>query len=136
MASRGPWTTTGRQSGRPDGGLISGNGWVDLQRPGVDAAGEVLHVLESLLQEELGRVHAAHSHVAVQDDLGVRVELLAFGAQRAERDELSARDLADVVFPRFPDIDQDDFFSAIEFFFQLLDRDGETHGANPPVYQG
>src|SRR6266852_9817332 len=104
MASRGPRTTTGRQSGRREGRLISGDGWVDLQGPGVDTAGEVLHVLEPLLLEELGRVHAAHSHVAVQDDFGVRVELLVLGSQRAERDELSARDLADVVFPRFPDI--------------------------------
>src|SRR2546426_10752283 len=117
MASRGPRTTTGRQSGRPDGGLISGDGWVDLQGPGVDAAGEVLHVLEPLLQEELGRVHAAHPHVAVQDDLGVRVELLVFGAQRAERDEFSARDLADVVFPRFPNMKKENFPPRIKLSF-------------------
>src|SRR5438034_11793357 len=109
MASRGPRTTTGRQSGRREGRLISGDGWVDLQGPGVDAAGEVLHVLEPLLQEELGRVHAAHPHVAVQDDLVVRVELLVFGAQRAERDGCSARELADVISPRVPNIDQENF---------------------------
>src|SRR5881628_3975617 len=101
MASRGPRTTTGRQSGRREGRLISGDGWVDLQGPGVDTAGEVLHVLEPLLLEELGRVHAANSHVAVQDDFGARIELLVLGSQRAERNELSARDFADVVFPRF-----------------------------------
>src|SRR5438445_12749702 len=94
MASRGPRTTTGRQSGRREGRLISGDGWVDLQGPGVDAAGEVLHVLEPLLQEELGRVHAAHSHVALQDDLGVRFSLLVFGFQRYEREDLSVRGLS------------------------------------------
>src|SRR3989475_12531746 len=102
MASRGPRTTTGRQSGRREGRLISGDGWVDLQGPGVDAAGEGLHVLEPLLQEELGRVHAAHSHVAVQDDLGVRVRLLVFAAQRDARDEMSVRDLDDAVFSKVP----------------------------------
>src|SRR5207244_13307192 len=77
----------------------------------------------------LVRVQAVQPDLAGEGDRGVRVELLVLGAQRAERDAFSAPDLADVVFPRFPNIDQENFPPPIKSFFQLLDRDGEAHGA-------
>ena len=49
-------------------GLVASDRRIDVDRPGVDAAGQVVDVLEALLQEVLGRVLAAAAVVAVEGD--------------------------------------------------------------------
>src|SRR5579871_2448220 len=52
---------------------ISRNFWINLPRPGIDASGEREHGLQSALGQEIRRMPAANSVVAIDDNLGFRI---------------------------------------------------------------
>src|SRR4051812_41255504 len=69
-ASTSPWKSVGCD----DDMLVPGHRRIDRLRPGVDAAREVEHLLEPLLQEVLGRALAAPAVVAMEDQRRVPIE--------------------------------------------------------------
>ena len=54
--------------------LISRDGSIHLGRPGVDPPHQILHILESLLNQEIRRIGASHAMVADGNDLRVAVQ--------------------------------------------------------------
>jgi len=89
------------------GGLVTGDGWVDFSRPGVDAAAEGLGVFESLISEPGGDVEGTLSVVAEDDEVLVGIEFL-MGARGdvTHGHEQAAGDAGCFKFPWFADIDE------------------------------
>ena len=55
-------------------GLVPRDSSIHLGRPGVDSPHQILHILESLLKQEIRRIGASHTMVADGNDLGVTVQ--------------------------------------------------------------
>ena len=72
-----------------------------------------------MLAEPIHDVEAAHSVVAVTDDRLVRVELLQIRWNRTHWNKDGAFDAALSVFPRFADVNQEEFFAVVEALLQF-----------------
>src|SRR5688572_13831268 len=81
------------------------DGRIDGERPGVDAALQVVHLAKAVLQHRLGHATAAHTVVAVEGDGRVLIELLdvvdGFLVQRAPD-----RNTRQVAFTLRPHVEQ------------------------------
>jgi len=67
-----------------------------------------------LVAEPNGDVEAAYAVMAIADYVFVDVERLEMCGNLAHGDQLGACDAAEIKFPGFADIDQQEFFAAIE----------------------
>ena len=88
--------------------LIAGNGGVDGAGPVIDAAGERLDMIESLVAKPEGDVEGAYAVVAEDDDGGVGVKLLV-GARGnfAHWHQDTAGQAGGLNFPGLADVEQD-----------------------------
>jgi hypothetical protein len=75
---------------------------------------------DALGAEPVGYVQAAHSVVAIEDDVLVGIELLEIRGNGAHGNQFGAFDAALRVFPRFADVDEQHFVAAIEAQFYFL----------------
>src|SRR3990167_6792955 len=87
--------------------LIPRHVGVDVGGPGVNAAVEVLELLEAEALEDLDRLLAAGAVVAVDHDGVGGVQLIHAQVQLTERDELGSLDADDVVLVRLAHIEED-----------------------------
>lgn len=82
--------------------LVTGDGGIDDGRPGVDASGEGLDVLETLLAQPHGDVEGAGAVVADDDDGLVGIEFVVDArGDLAHGDEDGVGDTGGLVFPGF-----------------------------------
>src|SRR5271155_2807860 len=86
---------------------------IDIGRPGVDAACQVVQFLESALREELCGFLAPAAALAVDNDLPAAVELARARRQIAKRNELRAK-VCDLVFVRLTHVEHEDVFAGVE----------------------
>ena len=136
----GPWVEQGGGLREPvaeevvDGplGLIPRHARIDRERPGVDAAGEVLNAGEALLPQEVRHSQAAAAVVAVDDDplVAMRLELAQARLQLAHRDQRRPFDLGDGILVGIADIEQHERLVRIPELLDGLriDLDGKIHG--------
>lgn len=99
---------------------VAGNLGVNLQRPGIDSTGQVLDILKLLFLQKTGRLQAPDSHVAINDDLGGRVEFGITPGQLTQWDMHRPVQAVDRNFPRFPNIQEDDLFTLVQFRLDIL----------------
>ena len=92
---------------------------IDFLGPAFDAAGQGFCGGDTLVAEPYGYVEAAHAVVAIADYVVVDVEGLQICRDLAHGDQLGAFDATHVEFPWFSDIDEEDFFAAIEALFEF-----------------
>src|SRR5271166_3561975 len=92
---------------------------VDALGPSVDAAYQVVHVGEALLLEEVDGLGAAAAHLAVDNDLARSIEFADALRQVFQRDEMSA-EVADLVFVRIADVEDEEVVTAVEALFQFF----------------
>ena len=85
--------------------LITGDGWVDGARPGVDASGEGLGVLETLITQPHSDAEGAGAVVAEDDNRGVGIEFgVGAGGDITHGDENGVGDTGGLKLPRFADV--------------------------------
>src|SRR5205823_4959129 len=58
--------------------LVAAHGRIDRARPLIEAAGQVLHVLEAPLAQVVGDRRAPDALMAVDDDLAPRIQLVVY----------------------------------------------------------
>jgi hypothetical protein len=88
-------------------GLVARDSRVDGSGPGVDASGEGLDVLETLVAEPHGYAEGTGSMVAEDNDGLVGVELLVgAGGYFAHGHKKGAGNVGGLVFPRFADVEE------------------------------
>src|SRR5579859_5781265 len=102
---------------------ISRHRRVDPLGPRQDAALEVLDFLEAGVAQKLRRFQAAHAALAMNDQLSLLGQLAGTLRQFRQRDQLAARDLADLVFLRIAHVEDEDLLLAIEALLQLINGD-------------
>jgi hypothetical protein len=100
--------------------LIAGDFWVDFGGPAIYAAGHGFCVSDTLCAEPIGYVQAAHSVVAVENDVLVGVQLLQIRGNRAHRNEFGAFNAALCVFPWLANVHEQEFVAAVETRFYFL----------------
>jgi len=119
-------TASLRDSGQAEGGpykrLIPGNVRVDFGGPGQDAAAEIGDFAEASLAEEVDGLSGTFATLAMSDDFARGIEFVDASRKFAERNQVAA-EIADLIFVRVADIEDEDVFAAIEFFFQLARSD-------------
>ncbi len=85
--------------------LVTRDGWVDGSGPGVDASGEGLGVLETLITQPHSDAEGAGAVMAEDDDWGVGIEFgVSAGGDIAHRDENGVGDTGGLKLPRFADV--------------------------------
>ena len=89
-------------------GSVARDGGIDGAGPVVDAAGEGLGVVESLISEPHGDRERTLPVMAEDDDAGVGVEFVV-GARRdlAHRHKNGVGQVGGLILPRFADVDED-----------------------------
>src|SRR5581483_6517097 len=90
---------------------------------GQHAAGEIFHLLEAGLAQEVHRLGAAHAGAAVGDDLAAGVEFMHALGKIAQRDEVASQ-VADLVLVRLAHIQNKQVFAAVQALFQFFNRHG------------
>jgi len=95
-----------RRGTRADDGSVARQVRVDGLGPGVDAADQVAHPTEALLQQKVRHHRAAASHVAVDDDVRLAVELVDARGDVLHRDQARALQMADRPFLLGPHVEQ------------------------------
>src|SRR5215469_9407834 len=98
-----------RGPGRADACLIQSilrHAGIDLVTPGQDAALHVAYLLEAGVAENPAGFGAAHAAFAVNDDIGVLVELVQMLANLTQRNQLGPWNFRDLVFVRLADIQE------------------------------
>ena len=109
-------------------GLVAGDGGVDEAGPGVDAAGDGLGLVKSLLAEPCGDREGA-STVMAEDEYGsVFVEFLVGAARNLiHGDEGAAVDVRGGVFPWLADVEEERWVGGGEEGAELFYSDFEVH---------
>lgn len=98
----------GHPVGWVTGELVAGDGWVDGARPGVDAAGEGLGLLEALVAEPHGDREGPRAVVTKDDDGGVRVELgVGAGGDFTHGHEERVGQAGRLVLPGLADVEEE-----------------------------
>src|SRR5207244_706667 len=98
----------------------SGHRLIDLSRPLHDSAAEVAGLREALLAEEGDRLGAAHTALAVDDDLALWIEFADALRQLGQRQQRAAGKAANLVLRRVAHIEDEDILAAVEALLQLL----------------
>ncbi len=94
----------------------------------MDAAGDRLRLLKSLLTQPCGYGEAAEAVVAEDEDVSVFVHLMVGAAgDLAHGDEHAAFDAGGPVLPMFADIEQQGWVLGVEEGFGLVCGDFELH---------
>jgi hypothetical protein len=87
--------------------LVTGDGWVDGAGPGVDASGEGLGVLETLIAQPHSDAEGAGAVVAEDDDRGVGIEFsVGAGGDIAHGNEDGVGEAGGLELPRLADVQQ------------------------------
>jgi len=108
---------------------IAGNPGIDFGGPAIDASGHGFGGWHALVAEPVGHVEAAHTVVAEANDIFAGIELLKICRDCAHGDEQGAVNTAKSVFVRFADVNEQEFFAAVETRFDLTGRDFKiVHG--------
>jgi hypothetical protein len=90
------------------GELVAGDGGIDRAGPGVDAAGEGLHLLETLVAEPHGDREGARAVVAEDDDRGVGIKLsVSAGGDFAHGHEERVGEGGGLVLPGLADVEEE-----------------------------
>ena len=85
--------------------LVAGDGWVDGAGPGVDASGEGLGVLETLITQPHSDAEGAGAVMAEDDDRGVGIEFgVGAGGDITHRDENGVGETGGLKLPRFANV--------------------------------
>src|SRR5436190_1954644 len=100
--------------------LVLRDARVDLVAPGENPTFHIPDVLKSGLAEDSTGLSAAHAALAVNDDIGVRVELGEALPDLAERDQARGGDVADLVLVRLANVDQYEVVAAVELGLYLF----------------
>lgn len=87
--------------------LISAHGGVESLGPSVDSAGDIRDREKALGAEEIGDATAATAAVAEDEEVFVAWQTLELGGDRPHGNRFGARDVADLEFVRFADVDDD-----------------------------
>ncbi len=95
------------------------HGGINLIRPRQDSALQVMNLAESGLHEQVHRLGAAHSGLAMHHDLVGRVQFVHALGHFAQRDKFRAGDAANLVFMRLAHVDQDERVRARPSSFSL-----------------
>src|SRR5213594_1134992 len=106
-------------------GLISGHLGLDLLRPFVDPADEVLGFTEPNLPEEVRDPARADAGLAIDDDFVGRAELVHTGRNLGHRHQDRLVQASNFPFHRLSNVEEDDRFAPIDLLLQLRDRDLE-----------
>src|SRR5439155_13954066 len=106
-------------------GLISGHLGLDLLRPFVDPADEVLGFTEPNLPEEVRDPARADAGLAIDDDFVGRAELVHSGRNLGHRHQDRLVQASNFPFHRLSNVEEDDRFAPIDLLLQLRDRDLE-----------
>jgi len=101
---------------------VAGHLGVDLKRPGIDSAGQVHYIFEVLVLEKSRRLEAPDAHVAVNDDLIVRLEFGKPLAQLGQGYVHRALEAVDCHLPVFANIQEDGFAAGIQLGLHILNR--------------
>src|SRR6267378_1606897 len=104
---------------------IPRHGGIHRLGPGIDAAGQVLHLAKPRLAQKLNGLAAARSGAAVGHDFVRGVELSERVRERAERDQGGALEPRDLPLLRLAHVQQEDLLPTIEPFLQFPGRDLE-----------
>src|ERR1043165_6096656 len=104
---------------------------VNLRRPGIDAPHQVLHVWESLLEEEGSRIGTPHAMVADGNDFCVPVQFPQGMGKACKRDQYRAIEFGQVIFPLLTDIEEDQLIALVESVLEFRRSDRVTHGLPP-----
>src|SRR5918999_1793528 len=102
--------------------LVLRDARVDLLAPGVDAALDVVDVLEARVVQELDGPRAAPAGLAVDGERLVTVELDEALGELGERDETRA-DVSHLVLVRLAHVEDGDLVAVLQAPLELLDRD-------------
>src|SRR5205814_7141106 len=86
---------------------------IDAIRPSLNSAGQVMHLAESGLTQEIHRFRAAHARAAVSHDLAAGVEFMNTLRKITQRNQMSAN-VAYLIFVRLADVQDKDVFSRIQ----------------------
>src|SRR5580765_1576945 len=113
-------------------GSVAGYGRIHVARPRVDAAGERGQAPVALLPQEFERAQAAHAVMAVQHHIPLAVDLAEALRQTAQRDQLGARDVRDLVLVRLAHVDQQQVLPPFLPRPQLERRDLVARGPRRP----
>jgi hypothetical protein len=104
--------------------LIAGDGGIDQGGPGVDAAGDGLGFVETLLAEPCGDRERARPVVAEDEDRSFFVELLMGAAgDLVHGDEGAGFDVGGLIFPGLADVEEERWVLGGEVGFELIDGD-------------
>ena len=103
-------------------GLIQWHIEVDLTRPGVNTTIEIDQSLYRLLLQKLNDILTANAMVADYDNLVRILQLRELMRDMPHRDINTAVDMTDLVFPGFPDVEQQ-WFLIFQLCGQLRNAD-------------
>src|SRR2546428_11566029 len=106
-------------------GLISGHLGLDLLRPFVDPADEVLGFTEPNLPEEVRDPARADAGLAIDDDFVGRAKLVHSGRNLGHRHQDRLVQASNFPFHRLSNVEEDDRFAPVDLLLQLRDRDLE-----------
>ena len=109
--------------------LVAAQAWVDLERPGVDAAGDVGDSGEAAAAKELSDSHAAAAVVALDEQVFVGREIAKVLGDLTHGNVLRTGDAADFDFVGFAHVDEQDAVGiGFEEAFGFFDGDFERVG--------
>src|SRR6266705_1012445 len=104
------------------GGLVARHLGLDLVRPLVDSAGEVLHLAEAKVPQEVRDAAGANAGLAVHDDFVGRAELVHAGGHLGHRHEDRLVQPRNLPFHRLADVQEHDRLALVDLLLQLPDR--------------
>src|SRR5437867_3215810 len=105
--------------------LISGHLGLDLVRPLVDPADEILRLAEADLPQEVCDAARADAGLAVHDDLVGRAELVHPRRNLGHRHQDRLVQAGNLPFHRLANVEEDDRVALVDLLLQLRDRDLE-----------
>jgi hypothetical protein len=112
----------GRSSAAPlhKNNSVAGDFGVDLGGPAIYAACHGFGVSNALGAKPVGYILATHAVVAIEDDIYIGIEFLKIRGNGAHGNEFGALDTALRMLPRLSNIDEQNFFAAINTRFYFL----------------
>src|SRR5213594_3200252 len=108
-----------------DRGLVTGHLGLDLVRPFVDPANEVLGFAEADFPQEVRDPARADAGLAVHDDFVGRAELVHSGRNLGHRHQDRLVQAGNLPLHRLSNVEEDDRLAPVDLLLQLRDRDLE-----------
>src|ERR1035438_7445063 len=117
MNSTEKWTADLKLRCSPAPHSVLRHARVHLVAPGQDAALHIAHMFEARRFQNAAGARAAHAALAMDHDVGFRIQFTQPLADFAQRNQLGRGDVADLVFVGFAHVDQDELIATVQLLF-------------------